>query len=122
MGTNSNFSSIQVLRRCADRISIDTVSHNTASSSGWTKEAIFTLLSVFLTITLAIIGFILRHYVQKRTPGYRRSNGGRRTEPDEELHIDRSPQRPCWVDLAEARRYQQQAYTSVSRLRRGPRP
>ena len=136
---NSNILSLYTLRFTYSLIGLDTVLHAQSSpTSGWTKEAIFTLLSVFLTISLAIAGLILRYYMNKGTLSYWTSRRGWRTESgkqhvkacirdiyltklDEELHISPSPQRSCWVELAEARRYQQRTYTSVSRLRRGPR-
>lgn len=57
---------------------VDTESRGVSSTtSGWSKEAIFTLLSVFLTVVLAMIGFTLRYYVNKGTLRYRTSKRGK---------------------------------------------
>ena len=73
-------SSFFIVQRIDLQFGPDTISHNVSSSSGWSKEAIFTLLSVFLTVLLAVIGLTFRYYMRKDALGYRSSRQCRRVE------------------------------------------
>ena len=79
MVTNSNILSSHT-KGVRLHFCVDTVSQGaTSPTSGWSKEAIFTLLGVFLTVVLAVVGFALRCYMDTGTLG-RKSKKGKRAE------------------------------------------
>ena len=84
MVTNSN--TLSSLARVVHlQPGVDTVSRGaTSTTSGWSKEAIFTLLGVLLTAVLAVVGFALRCYMNTGTLG-RRSKRGKRVEAGKQL-------------------------------------
>jgi len=88
MDLNSNILPLHTLPYTRSHVGVDTVSHTQSSStSGWSKEAIFTLLSVFLTIVLAIVGFTLRYYLNKGSLGFPRRKRCRSVGAGE-LHVE----------------------------------
>ncbi|KAF1848194.1 uncharacterized protein K460DRAFT_308170 [Cucurbitaria berberidis CBS 394.84] len=89
------------------------------TSPSWSKEAIFALATMFIMLMLSSIGLICKHQRRSIFQSFRWLNA---IPHDEELAVIRqSPHSSGWVDILRVRQYQQESYTSILRMRRGPR-
>ncbi|OAG14892.1 hypothetical protein CC77DRAFT_502093 [Alternaria alternata] len=87
----------------------------------WSREAIFALVSIFIMVLLSSIGLACKHCL-KSPNRWTVSRWRRLLMNNEELaRIHVRPTMSGWVDIVNVRQYQQDTYTSLLRMRRGPR-
>ncbi|KAF1832412.1 hypothetical protein BDW02DRAFT_581252 [Decorospora gaudefroyi] len=85
----------------------------------WSKEAILALVAIFVMVILSSIGVFCKHRSKYWKLVCFQSRRQKSHLDDEELATIRP--KTCWNDIEDVRRYQQESYTSILRLRRGPR-
>ncbi|KAH7081816.1 hypothetical protein BKA63DRAFT_405404 [Paraphoma chrysanthemicola] len=87
----------------------------------WSKEAIVALVTVFVMVLFSSLGMIWKHRSILWSLSLLRP--GRQNVPfqDVELVSQHAFAYTDWVDMTAARKYQQETYTSLLRMRRGPR-
>ncbi|KAH7350293.1 hypothetical protein BKA66DRAFT_431365 [Pyrenochaeta sp. MPI-SDFR-AT-0127] len=93
------------------------------SNSSWSKESIVALATIFIMLLLSSIGLICKYH---QTPISFRVWSLKRyielmVEGDQLPEVHRPANGLHWVDMADVRRYQQETYSSLIRLRNGPR-
>ncbi|KAH6839874.1 hypothetical protein B0T12DRAFT_36655 [Alternaria alternata] len=90
----------------------------TETDESWSKEAILAMTSLLVMVLLSGMGMICKS--RMKGSGFWRHRWGSMPTNDQELVIVRTRSNTIdWVDIADVRRYQQNTYTSILRMRRG---
>ncbi|KAF2819511.1 hypothetical protein CC86DRAFT_387929 [Ophiobolus disseminans] len=88
------------------------------SSPSWSKEAIISLATIFIMMLFSSFGLFLKR--RRRLSTYAPGSIGAFPEDLEMVTLPSYARKINWVDIADARRFQQHSYTTMLRTKRGP--